>query len=86
MKSLLRPLPLLVLLAASVALPACDGGDTSGTGGTGGATATETAPVRPQDPTQSDALLDRYADVKPHTTAAAVVFALTRADADGWVD
>ncbi len=55
MKSLLRPLPLLVLLAASPALPACDGGDTSGTGGTGGATATETAPVRPQDPAQSDA-------------------------------
>ena len=32
------------------------------------------------------AISDRYADVKPHTTAAAVVFALTRADADGWVD
>jgi superfamily II DNA or RNA helicase len=30
------------------------------------------------------AINDRYADVKPHTTAAAVVFALTRADADGW--
>lgn len=30
------------------------------------------------------AIKDRYADVKPHTTAAAVVFALTRADADGW--
>lgn len=29
---------------------------------------------------------DRYAEVKPHTTAAAVVFALTRADADGWRD
>jgi len=32
------------------------------------------------------AITDRYADVKPHTTAAAVVFALTRADADGWID
>lgn len=32
------------------------------------------------------AVTDRYADVKPHTTAAAVVFALTRADADGWVE
>lgn len=30
------------------------------------------------------AIKDRYADVKPHTTAAAVVFALTTADADGW--
>jgi superfamily II DNA or RNA helicase len=29
------------------------------------------------------AITDRYADVKPHTTAAAVVFALTRDDADG---
>ncbi len=29
------------------------------------------------------AITDRYADVKPHTTAAAVVFALTREDADG---
>lgn len=32
------------------------------------------------------AIADRYADVKPHTTAAAVVFALTRSDADGWVE
>lgn len=32
------------------------------------------------------AIKDRYADVKPHTTAAAVVFALTRGDADGWRD
>lgn len=31
------------------------------------------------------AITDRYADVKPHTAAAAVVFALTRADAEGWV-
>jgi len=30
------------------------------------------------------AIAERYAEVKPHTTAAAVVFALTRADADGW--
>ncbi|WP_432839071.1 DISARM system SNF2-like helicase DrmD [Dactylosporangium sp. CA-092794] len=30
------------------------------------------------------AIHDRYAEVKPHTTAAAVVFALTRGDADGW--
>ena len=30
------------------------------------------------------AISERYADVKPHTTAAAVVFALTRADAEGW--
>lgn len=30
------------------------------------------------------AIRGRYADVKPHTTAAAVVFALTSADADGW--
>lgn len=30
------------------------------------------------------AITDRYADVRPHTTAAAIVFALTRADADGW--
>lgn len=32
------------------------------------------------------AITDRYLEVKPHTTAAAVVFALTRADADGWVE
>jgi hypothetical protein len=32
------------------------------------------------------AITDRYAEVKPHTTAAAVVFALTRSDADGWID
>ncbi|MDI9940321.1 DISARM system SNF2-like helicase DrmD [Rhodococcus sp. IEGM 1351] len=32
------------------------------------------------------AITDRYADVKPHTTAAAVVFALTRTDAEGWVN
>lgn len=32
------------------------------------------------------AISERYADVKPHTTAAAVVFALTRADAEGWAD
>ncbi len=30
------------------------------------------------------AITDRYADVKPHTTAAAVVFALTTADAEAW--
>lgn len=30
------------------------------------------------------AIAERYAEVKPHTTAAAVVFALTHADADGW--
>ncbi|WP_245822036.1 DISARM system SNF2-like helicase DrmD [Lentzea waywayandensis] len=32
------------------------------------------------------AITGRYADVKPHTTAAAVVFALTRSDADGWFE
>ena len=32
------------------------------------------------------AITDRYADVKPHTTAAAVVFALTRDDAEGWAE
>lgn len=32
------------------------------------------------------AITDRYVDVKPHTTAAAVVFALTRSDAAGWVE
>lgn len=32
------------------------------------------------------AISDRYVDVKPHTTAAAVVFALTRSDAEGWVE
>lgn len=32
------------------------------------------------------AITDRYADVRPHTTAAAVVFALTRNDADGWAE
>ncbi|WP_307221905.1 DISARM system SNF2-like helicase DrmD [Microbacterium arborescens] len=32
------------------------------------------------------AIKDRYAEVKPHTTAAAVVFALTGNDADGWRD
>jgi superfamily II DNA or RNA helicase len=32
------------------------------------------------------AITDRYVDVKPHTTAAAVVFALTRADAEGWAE
>ena len=31
------------------------------------------------------AVNDRYAEVRPHTTAAAVVFALTRSDAEGWV-
>lgn len=30
------------------------------------------------------AITERYSDVKPHTTAAAVVFALTRADAEAW--
>ena len=30
------------------------------------------------------AIAERYAEVKPHTTAAAIVFALTRSDADGW--
>jgi len=35
---------------------------------------------------ETTAIAERYADVKPHTTAAAVVFALTRADADGWAD
>lgn len=30
------------------------------------------------------AITERYVEVKPHTTAAAVVFALTRADAEGW--
>lgn len=33
-----------------------------------------------------DAIRERYADVKPHTTAAAVVFALTRDDAEGWTN
>lgn len=32
------------------------------------------------------AITGRYAEVKPHTTAAALVFALTKADADGWID
>lgn len=32
------------------------------------------------------AITDRYFDVKPHATAAAVVFALTRADADAWAE
>jgi superfamily II DNA or RNA helicase len=32
------------------------------------------------------AIKDRYSDVKPHTTAAAVVFALTGPDAQGWVE
>ncbi|WP_329050007.1 DISARM system SNF2-like helicase DrmD [Amycolatopsis sp. NBC_01488] len=32
------------------------------------------------------AITDRYVDVKPHTTAAAVVFALTRGNAEGWVE
>lgn len=31
-----------------------------------------------------DAIRERYADVKPHTTAAAVVFALNRDDVEGW--
>ena len=31
------------------------------------------------------AITERYADVKPHTTAAAVVFALTTTDAEAWV-
>jgi hypothetical protein len=30
------------------------------------------------------AITERYAEVKPHTTAAAIVFALTRDDADEW--
>lgn len=33
-----------------------------------------------------DAIRERYADVKPHTTAAAVVFALTRDDVEGWTN
>lgn len=33
-----------------------------------------------------EAIRERYADVKPHTTAAAVVFALTRDDAEGWTN
>jgi len=32
------------------------------------------------------AIHDRYAEVKPHTTAAAIIFALTRADAEGWAE
>lgn len=32
------------------------------------------------------AITDRYLDVEPHTTAAAVVFAITRADAEGWAE
>ena len=32
------------------------------------------------------AIMERYVDVQPHTTAAAVVFALTRADAEKWAD
>lgn len=32
------------------------------------------------------AITDRYEDVKPHSTAAAVVFALTRTDAESWMD
>lgn len=32
------------------------------------------------------AITDRYEDVKPHTTAAAVVFALTSSDAEGWTE
>jgi superfamily II DNA or RNA helicase len=32
------------------------------------------------------AIADRYVDVKPHTTGAAVVFALTRNDSKGWVN
>lgn len=33
-----------------------------------------------------DAIRDRYAEVKPHTTSAAVVFALTRDDVEGWTN
>lgn len=33
-----------------------------------------------------DTIMDRYADVRPHTSAAAVVFALNRADAVGWAE
>jgi hypothetical protein len=32
------------------------------------------------------AIRERYLDIKPHTTAAAIVFALTPADAEGWSD
>lgn len=32
------------------------------------------------------AITDRYAEVKPHTTAAAIVFAVTRDDAEGWIE
>lgn len=35
---------------------------------------------------ETEAIRERYADVKPHTTAAAVVFALTRDDAEGWTN
>lgn len=31
-----------------------------------------------------DEIHERYADIKPHTTAAAIVFAITPADAHGW--
>ncbi len=33
-----------------------------------------------------DTIMDRYADVRPHTSAAAMVFALNRADAAGWAE
>lgn len=33
-----------------------------------------------------DAIRGRYTEVKPHTTAAAIVFALTRDDVEGWTN
>lgn len=44
------------------------------------------ADVDDEEAREIDAIRSRYAEVKPHTTAAAVVFALTRADAEGWTD
>ena len=39
------------------------------------------AELEDEEAREIDAITERYAEVKPHTTAAAVVFALTREDA-----
>ena len=44
------------------------------------------AELNNEEAREIDAITERYAGVKPHTTAAAVVFALTRADAEGWAN
>jgi hypothetical protein len=50
------------------------------------AMAARLADLDDEEAREIDTIRSRYAEVKPHTTAAAVVFALTRADAEGWTN